>query len=211
MIFVWSATNCLAGIILLCAFLQLAQQRMMAMLTLSQISALALGFVAVLQGLKQHAWWFYLLAAMISVAQFLAFPWALQEFVRRFNVKLAPKRGLPLALSLMVGVVAVFLAVMGGLPLARQFLPVSGGALSLAMAVTLLGVWLIILHSDRLAQMIGFVTFENGLALALIYTPGLGWGAAIALIGLLVLVTGMALFRIGRHYADSEAAAGAVS
>lgn len=201
----------LGGLVLLCAFLQIVQQRVTGMLVLSQIAALALVFLAILQGLNRHDWWLYVLAAIIFAAHFMAFPWVIRRLLRQFNVPLEFKRGLPLLLAMMVGLLAVFLAMMGGLPLAKQVWPPGGGALSLALAVILLGMWLIILQSQHLGQMIGFLTFENGLVLALINAPGLGWGVDIALIALLVVAASLILFRIRRHYASLAAIAEAMS
>lgn len=191
----------LGGIVLLCAFLQISQRRLTAMLMLSQISALALGLLAFWQGWHQHIGWFYVLAVLILAAQCVAFPWVIRRISTRFQNSLETSTILPLIWSLAIGLLPVALAVMGLSPLAKTPWPADYGALALAFSVTLLGIWLIVIQRQYLPQMIGFVTFENGLVLALISMPGLGWGVDIALVVLLGLATGLILLGMWRSYA----------
>lgn len=193
----------LAGVVLLCAFLQISQRRLTSMLAFSRASALALAGLAFWQGFNQHARWFYALAALILAVQFYAFPRAIRRIANSFQNPLLNSGTFPLIWSLVIGLLPVAVAVMGFMPLAKNAWPVGHVAMSLAMAVTLLGIWLIIIQRQCLQQIIGFVTFENGLVLAMITMPGMGWEVDIASVILLGLATCLILLGVWRHYALS--------
>ena len=75
--------------------------------------------------------------------------------------------------------------------------------LAIALSVVLLGLLVMTTRRSALAQIIGFLSTENGLVLAAIGMPGMPFVAefSVALLVLLAfLVVGIFLFRIREHF-----------
>ena len=199
----FSLAHLMGGIILLCAFLQLSQRRLAAMITLYQTEALVLSAAAFWQGYAQGELNLYLTGLITFTLKAVLLPWGLREIVRRFNMVRAVETALPMAMAMILGLALIGVAVLVLLPVTMGTLSLTREDLAIALSVVLLGLLLMILRRNALAQIIGFLSMENGLVLAAIGMPGMPFVAefSVALLVLLAfLVVGAFLFRIREHF-----------
>lgn len=192
-----SFTILFSSLILLCAFSQIPQLHLRGMIRLSQISALALSAAGFCQAVTQHQPALYAVALLVLLLQGLFLPKALFQFIRDFNRPQIVHMAIPMALALGIGLVAVAFTAIAIIPVVK----LSGNwgiwsaTLTLALAIMMLGIWLMIVKIEILAQWLGFITMVNGLVLALILIPALGWVVVLALLLLLGVV--LALLVLG--------------
>lgn len=179
----------LAAVLLLCAFLQISQLRLRGMVMLGRIGSVAVAGVAVGQGVAGRDSVFYGLALLIMVVQVLALPWLLMRKAKPPTLSGPLRRAVSTPLSLIIGLLPVGLAVLALSSIGQaQEAPHIGvaetGILVMALSVIVLGVWLVVIYRPRFAQMVGVMTLENGLILALLTMQGMGWVALIAVAAL---------------------------
>ncbi|MGE4480470.1 hydrogenase-4 component E [Acidocella sp.] len=199
----FSLAHLLGGIILLCAFLQLSQRRLAAMVTLYQAEALVLSAAAFWQGYAQHEMALYLTGLITLALKAVVLPMGLREIVLRFNMVRAVETAMPMALSMILGLGLIGVAVLVTLPTTESSLSLTREDIAIALSVVLLGLLLMTVRRNALAQIIGFLSMENGLVLAAIGMPGMPFVAefSVALLVLLAfLVVGVFLLRIREHF-----------
>ncbi|MDE1895956.1 MAG: hydrogenase-4 component E [Rhodospirillales bacterium] len=199
----FSLAHLLGGIILLCAFLQLSQRRLAAMITLYQTEALVLAAAAFWQGYAQAEFNLYLTGIITFALKAVLLPWGLRQIMLRFNMLRAVETALPMAVSMILGLALIGIAVLVVLPVTMNAISLTREDLAIALSVVLLGLLLMILRRNALAQIIGFLSMENGLVLAAIGMPGMPFVAefSVALLVLLAfLVVGVFLLRIREHF-----------
>ncbi|GAN81260.1 hydrogenase-4 component E [Acidocella aminolytica] len=199
----FSLAHLMGGIILLCAFLQLSQRRLAAMITLYQLEALILSVAALWQGYAQHEMALYLTGLITFALKAVLLPWGLREIVLRFNMVRAVETAMPMALSMILGLALIGVAVLVVLPTTMRSISLTREDLAIALSVVLLGLLLMIVRRNALAQIIGFLSMENGLVLAAVGMPGMPFVAefSVALLVLLAfLVVGVFLLRIREHF-----------
>lgn len=179
MMLAMSVADLLGGFILLCAFLQISRRRLTAMITLSQLSSLALTCVALWQGMIRNEWLLFGVGLLIFGVQVIILPVLMRRLINRFSLPLIVHGTLPVTLAMLIGLVPIGLAITSFLPLSKTLVWPLGGE-AVAFSVLLLGVWLVITKTPLLAWVIGFITLANGLVLAFLDVPGLGLVTLIA-------------------------------
>lgn len=199
-----SAVNILGAVILLCAFLQLSQRRLITMLKLNQIAALALSAGAFWQGFAQQAWPLYGVGALVLVVQAVALPRMLRQMVRLFGMPVQIEGALPVLWAMLVGLLPVILAALAVLPVIKTSLPPISGNVGVALGVLLLGLWLVVVHGQALAQIIGFIMLGDGLVFGLINAPGVAWVVDVAVMALLGIEAGLILLAYWRYKMPQE-------
>ncbi len=110
---------------------------------------------------------------------------------------------MPVLLSTLIGVGLIGVAVLVVLPSTMSAVSLTREDLAIALSVVLLGLLVMVTRRNALAQIIGFLSTENGLVLAAIGMPGMPFVAefSVALLVLLAfLVVGVFLFRIREHF-----------
>jgi hydrogenase-4 component E len=191
----FSLAHLMGGIILLCGFSLLSQRRLAAMITLYQLQALTLAAAAFWQGFAQSEVNLYLTGIITLGIKGLLLPVALRQIVLRFNLVRAVETAMPMALSMVLGVGLIGIAVLVVLPSTMSAVSLTREDLAIALVMTT--------RRSALAQIIGFLSTENGLVLAAIGMPGMPFVAefSVALLVLLAfLVVGIFLFRIREHF-----------
>ncbi len=199
----FSLAHLMGGIVLLCGFLLLSQRRLAAMITLYQIQACVLAAAAFWQGWAQHELNLYLTGIITLALKGLLLPYGLRQIVLRFNLRRAVESGMGMALSLILGVGLIGIAVLVVLPSTMRAVSLTREDLAIALSVVLLGLLVMVSRRSALAQIIGFLSTENGLVLAAIGMPGMPFVAefSVALLVLLAfLVVGVFLLRIREHF-----------
>lgn len=201
-----SFSNMLGSVVLLCAFLQISTQRMTMIRLLCQIQAFILAGGAVWQAILEHEWSPYGVGLLVLVLQGVGLPWAMRGMVRVYKTGQTLKTKLPLPLALLLGLLPVGLGVMSFLHGAAATTspstqPLASQAVMISVSVVLLGLWLMIIQKQKLAQISGFVVLADGLILALENIVGLGVKSVVAVMVLLGLAAGL----LGLAYLEQQA------
>lgn len=187
------------GIMLLCGFSLLSQRRLAGMIALYQLQALALTAAAFGQGLAQTSPDLILTGLLTLGLKGMVLPLFLRRIVIRFGLIRAAETVSPVAISMLLGVGligAAVLAVPPDVPLNRE-------DLAIALSILLLGFLMMVTRRNGLAQVIGFLSAENGLVLAALCMPGMPFVAELSvalLVMLAVLVVAVFLARLREHF-----------
>lgn len=201
-----SLSNMLGSVVLLCAFLQLSTQRMTVILLLCRLQAFVLAGEAIWQAVLEHEWSLYGVGLLVLILQGVGLPWAVRGMVRDYQAGQMLKTTLPVPLVLLLGLLPVGLGVMSFLhgavaTTSPSTQPLVSQAVMISVSVVLLGLWLVIVKKQKLAQISGFVVLADGLILALENIVGPGVEGIIAVIVLLGLGAGL----IGLVYLEQQA------
>jgi len=200
---IYPLAHLMGGVILLCAFSLLSQRRLAAMISLYQIQALTLSAAAFWQGFAQHAGDLYLTGLITLAIKAILLPIGLREIVQRFNMIRAVETAMPIGLSMVLGVGLIGVSILVVLPTTVNAVSLTREDLAMSLSVVLLGFLVMTTRRNALAQVIGFLSTENGLVLAATGMPGMPFVAelSVALLVLLAfLVVGVFLLRIREHF-----------
>jgi hydrogenase-4 component E len=200
---VYPLAHLMGGVILLCAFSMLSQRRLSAMITLYQVQALTLSAAAFWQGFAQGAGDLYLTGLITLVIKAILLPIGMRQIVQRFSMIRAVETTMPIGLSMILGVGLIGIAVLVVLPTTVSAVSLTREDLAISLSVVLLGLLVMTVRRHAIAQVIGFLSTENGLVLAATGMPGMPFVAelSVALLVLLAfLVVGVFLFRIREHF-----------
>jgi hydrogenase-4 component E len=198
----YALSHCLGGLLLLCAFALLSQRRLAAMISLYQAEAWILSAAAFWQGFLQHSPDLLLTGAITVSIKAILLPIALRRIVHRLNLIRAVEVVMPVGLSMILGVGLIGIAVLVVLPVTSHAVILTREDLAIALSVVLLGLLVMTARRNALAQVIGFLSTENGLVLAAIGMPGMPFVAelSVALLVLMAfLVLGIFIFRVREH------------
>jgi hydrogenase-4 component E len=199
----YSLAHFMGGIMLLCAFSLLSQRRLAAMITLYQAEAFTLAAAAFWQGFAQGAWDLYLTGLITLVIKAILLPIGLRQIVQRLNLIRAVETAMPVGLSMILGLAIIGIAVLVVLPVSVSAVSLTREDLAIALSIVLLGFLVMTTRRNAMAQVIGFLSMENGLVLAATGMPGMPFVAelSVALLVLLAfLVLGVFLLRIRAHF-----------
>jgi hydrogenase-4 component E len=199
----YSLAHLMGGIMLLCAFSLLSQRRLAAMITLYQAEAFTLAAAAFWQGFTQGAWDLYLTGLITLVIKAILLPIGLRQIVQRLNLIRAVETAMPVGLSMILGLALIGIAVLVVLPVSVSAVSLTREDLAISLSIVLLGFLVMTTRRNALAQVIGFLSTENGLVLAATGMPGMPFVAelSVALLVLLAfLVLGVFLLRIRAHF-----------
>jgi len=200
---IYPLAHLMGGIILLCAFSLLSQRRLSAMITLYQVQAVTLSAAAFWQGFAQGQGDLYLTGLITLIIKALFLPIGLRRIVQRFNLIRAVETAMPIGLSMILGVGLIGVAVLVVLPVTLNAVSLTREDLAISLSVVLLGLLVMTTRRTAIAQVIGFLSTENGLVLAATGMPGMPFVAelSVALLVLLAfLVMGVFLLRIREHF-----------
>ncbi|HEY1857620.1 hydrogenase-4 component E [Acidocella sp.] len=199
----FSLAHMMGGLMLLWAFSLLSQRRLAAMITLYQAEAFTLTAAAFWQGYVQHSPDLYATALITLVIKALILPIGLRQMVQRFNLFRAVDNVMPVGVSMILGLGLIGVAVLVVLPTTPGAMSLTREDLAVSLSVVLLGFLVMAVRRNAVAQVIGFLSTENGLVLAATGMPGMPFVAefSVALLVLLAfLVVGVFLFRLREHF-----------
>jgi hydrogenase-4 component E len=199
----YAFAHLLGGLLLLCAFALLSQRRLAAMISLYQAEAVILSLAAFWQGYAQHSADLFLTGIITVTIKAILLPIALRRIAHRLNLIRAIETAMPVGVSMVLGVALVGISVLVVLPATSHSVVLTREDLALALSVVLLGFLVMTARRNALAQVIGFLSTENGLVLAAIGMPGMPFVAefSVALLVLMAfLVLGVFIFRVREHF-----------
>jgi hydrogenase-4 component E len=187
----------LGGAMLVLSFVLLYQRRLTAMIHVYALQSLVLAAAAAWQGWAQGATPLYLVALIALAAKGIAIPIALRRILDRANIRREIETALGIFPSIILGLALVALAILVVPPGALR------ESLAFALSVVLLGMLTMIARRNALAQVIGFLSLENGLILAAVGIEGMPLVAELSIAVLVLLacvVCGVCFFRIRERF-----------
>lgn len=189
--------------LLMMGFGLLYQRRMVAVLNIFALQAMALAAAAAWQAHVQDAPHLYATAAIAFLFKGLAVPFALNWLVRRLGIHRTVETAMGIGPSMVIGVALVALSILLVLPVTANASALTRESLALAMSVVLLGVLMMITRRNAVTQVVGFMAMENGLILAAVGAKGMPLVVEISVaFSVLVAMTlfGIFFFRIRERF-----------
>lgn len=198
----YDVAHLLGGAMLLCAFALLAQRRLQAVVKALAAQGVLLGLAALWQGWVQGAPQLYLTGFIAIAAKGVLIPLLLGRMLRALPPA-ARQEDAPVALSMLLALVLVGLALLVALPITAGSRALLRMDLAVALSLLLLG--LVMMGTRRLAlsQVAGLMAVENGVLLAAIGVAGMPFVVEISTAGL-VLTVGLLAGVLARGMAGQD-------
>jgi hydrogenase-4 component E len=199
----YDLSHLLGGIVLVLSFGLLSQRRIMSVITIYALQAMALAAAAAWQGWVQDAAQLYITALIALVAKGVAIPLALRNIIRRLDIHRSIETALGIFPTMMIGVGLVALSISVVLPNTMESRALTREDLALALSVVLLGLLIMITRRTALTQVIGFMSLENGLILAAVGVAGMPLVVELSvavLVMIAFIVFGVFFFRIREKF-----------
>ena len=156
----------LAALVLFLSFVLLAQPRLIAAIHLFAWQGALIAAVTFTVALAGHAHHLYFSALLTLVLKALLIPWMLHRLVRRLGLERHSEALRWPALAMMAGVALVIFSYWLVVPMVEQGLAFTRNIVAVSLAVVLIGLLMMVLRQQAVAQVLGFMSMENGLFLA---------------------------------------------
>lgn len=155
-----------SAIILLISFAMLAQRRISSLINLFALQGFVLTLtilvVAIYTG-QGHLYWSALITVVVKV---VSLPWVLKVLIKRLNVNYDVESLINVPTTMLVGLILVVIAFNVSIPISKLSATITNETLGIALASILLAFLMMIVRTKAIAQVIGFLSMENGLFLA---------------------------------------------
>lgn len=156
----------LAALVILTSFTQLAQTRLTASIHSFAWQGAMVAMVTVLVATASGIPHLYLSALLTLSLKSLLIPWMLHRLVRRLNMEREVETINHPALMVLAGAGLVIFSYWVALPIERLELAATRNVVAVSLSVVLLGLWMMVARRRVVAQVLGFMSMENGLFLA---------------------------------------------
>ena len=156
----------LAALLLLVAFAMLSQRRVLGLVHLFATQGLLLAVATLLTGWTTGQTHLYYSAALTLALKVVVLPLILRRLVRRLELAGGVEPVLNIPATMLVGVALVIVSFNVALPISAFAGTVTRGTLGIATACVLLAFLMMITRRTALAQVVGFLSMENGLFFA---------------------------------------------
>ena len=193
----------LAGGLVLVSFIMLYQDRLYALLNMFAIHALVLTLSVAWQAYVQHAPHLYVTAAIALVFKAIIVPVALHRMIVRLGIHRQIESVVGIGPTMLAGMGLVALSMVVILRVTPDADPLAREDLAFALAVILLGLLIMVTRRNAVSQVVGFMSFENGLILAATGAKGMPLVVEISVafsILIAFIVIGIFLFRIRERF-----------
>ncbi|TAD89956.1 MAG: hydrogenase-4 component E [Alphaproteobacteria bacterium] len=191
------AVGLLAGLWLL------MQTRLLGMIRVYGVQAIALGMAASWAGWVTGDPHLYLSAALAFGVKAVAIPFGLIWLVRKLKLEETAEPALSMGVTMVAGVGLVALAILVVRPLEGVAVGLTREQLGTALSMLLLGLLVMITRRNAISQVIGFMALENGVAFAAVGAAGMPMvvemGVAV-LVLIAFLLFSMFFFRIRERF-----------
>jgi hydrogenase-4 component E len=196
----FDVAHMLAGSLVLISFMQLYQDRLLALINIFALHAVVLAASVAWQAFVQDASHLYITAVIALAFKAFVIPIALRRIVVRLGIhrEIEVVVGIGPTMLLGMGLVALSMVVM--MRVTAEADPLAREDLAFALSVLLLGLLMMVTRRNAVSQVIGFMSLENGLVLAakgmpLVVEISVAFSVLIAFI-----VIGIFLFRIRERF-----------
>ena len=158
--------NLLAAVLPLISFAMLSQRRILSLINLFAWQGLALAvstFVVAYSTAQHHL---YYSAALTLLLKVLILPWLLHRLIRKLNVKWDVETLINIPTTMLVGIVLVIFSFNLATPISELSASITRGLIGIALASVLLSLLMMLTRRKAIAQVVGFLSMENGLFFA---------------------------------------------
>ncbi|HEY0567100.1 MAG TPA: hydrogenase-4 component E [Xanthobacteraceae bacterium] len=193
----------LAAGMLIVSFLLLYQDRASATLNAFALQAILLSFAVAWQAYIQDAPHLIFVAMIALVLNGFILPTALHRIVRRLGIHRDIELAIGRGPTMLIGFGLVALSAVLILPAGHGAGLISREGLAFALAVVLLGMLMMVARRNAVAQIVGFMSLENGLVLAVSGAKGMPLVVEISValsILMIVMVFGVFAFPVRERY-----------
>ncbi len=155
-----------AALVLFTSFVMLAQARLQPLIYAFAWQGALLSITTALVALVSGHSHLFISALLTFALKALLIPWMLHRLVRRLNIQFEVESLAHPSLTLLGGAALVVFCYYVSLPIAQLSALVTRNTIAVSMAIVLLGMLLMIARRTAVAQVIGFMSIENGLFFA---------------------------------------------
>jgi hydrogenase-4 component E len=162
----------LAAVVLFTSFVLLEQARLVASIHAFAWQGVLVAMVtAIVAASGEHAHLFF--SALLTLGlKALLIPWMLHRLVRRLELDRHRESLRPTARVFMAALALVIFSYWLVLPLVQQELLFTRNIVAVSLAMVLIGLLMMVVRAQAVAQVLGFMSMENGLFLAAVSATG---------------------------------------
>jgi len=198
--------NLFAALMLLLTFAMLGQRKIMTLIQLFVLHGLMVVASAILIAYQTHNHHLYYSAALTFAVKVVVIPLILRKLLLSLSVKREVDPLVNVPTTMLIGIVLVIIAFNLAIPVAALSSSIASGTLGIALACIFLSFMMMLVRSNAVPQVIGFLSMENGLFFAATaVTDGMPLlvelGVALAVVGG-TLVVGLFMFQMREHFDD---------
>lgn len=158
--------NLLAAVLLLISFAMLAQRRILTLIHLLAWQGAALAASTLIVAATTGQGHLYFSAALTLLLKVMLIPWVLHRLIDRLNVKWDVETLIAIPTTMLVGIGVAIFAFALATPISQMAGTLTRSTLGIALAGVLLSFLMMIVRRKAVAQVIGFLSMENGLFFA---------------------------------------------
>ena len=162
----YDVAHFLAGMMLVCSFTLLYQDRIFAVLNTFAAQAMMLSLAVAWQGYVQSSPDLFITAAMAFGLKGIVIPVALNRMIIRLGIHRDVDQVVNAGVAMFLGLGLTSLALLLVLKVTPGAASFTREGLALALAIILLGFLMMIIRRNAVTQIVGFMSLENGLILA---------------------------------------------
>ncbi|CRI65765.1 formate hydrogenlyase [Thiocapsa sp.] len=162
----------LAALVLFLSFVLLAQSRLVSAIHAFAWQGALVAAVTAVVALTGDSHHLYFSAGLTLVLKALLIPWMLHRQVRRLELERHSETLQRPALAIMAAVGLVIFSSWLVLPMVAEELTFTRNIVAISLAVVLIGFLMMVVRQQAVAQVLGFMSIENGLFLAAVSATG---------------------------------------
>jgi hydrogenase-4 component E len=162
----------LAALTLFTSFALLQQARLVSAIHAFAWQGALVAAVSTVVGITGHSSHLLFSALLTFALKALVIPWMLHRLVRRLELDRHTESLRQPALAVMAAVALVIFSYWLVLPMVQQELVFTRNIVAVSLAVVLIGLLMMVLRTQAVAQVLGFMSMENGLFLAAVSATG---------------------------------------
>lgn len=162
----------LAALVLFLSFVLLAQSRLVSAIHAFAWQGVLVAAVTAVVALTGDSHHLFFSAGLTLVLKALLIPWMLHRQVRRLELERHSETLQRPALSIMAAVGLVIFSSWLVLPMVAEELTFTRNIVAISLAVVLIGFLMMVVRQQAVAQVLGFMSIENGLFLAAVSATG---------------------------------------
>lgn len=162
----------LAALVLFLSFVLLAQSRLVSAIHAFAWQGALVAAVTAVVALTGDSHHLFFSAGLTLVLKALLIPWMLHRQVRRLELERHSETLQRPALSIMAAVGLVIFSSWLVLPMVAEELTFTRNIVAISLAVVLIGFLMMVVRQQAVAQVLGFMSIENGLFLAAVSATG---------------------------------------
>ena len=201
--FDFDLAHMLAGGLVLVSLAMLYQDRLYSLINMLALHALVLALSVAWQAYIQGAPHLYITAVIAIGFKAIAVPMALRRMVFRLGIHREIENVVGVGFTMLAGIGLIALSLVVMLPATTHADPIAREDIALALSVVLIGLLMMVTRRNAVSQVAGFMSLENGIALAATGARGMPlvveFSVAFSIL-IAFIVIGIFLFRIRERF-----------